>query len=196
MFFRGACAKHQLLRLIKKSMAQIETNRSNGHKKNHPHSLKVDLTPMVDIGFLLITFFILTTNLSMPVATKLMMPKDTGLETPVQQSAVLNIILGKNHQLSYSEGYGRNTIACNFISVRSVIIEKQHKVALALGSRDKTILIIRPSKESTYQDFMRIIDEISINDIKIYYVENPEEKRNTPNLAETEPWGRRSNWYC
>ena len=74
-------------------MAHIEEKalRSVSHK--HHRSLKVDLTPMVDLGFLLITFFILTTSMSQLTATHLIMPKDTdGPKILVQQSAVLNVL--------------------------------------------------------------------------------------------------------
>jgi len=94
-------------------MASIEGGGDDGHKKGRgvkkakKLSTRVDMTPMVDLGFLLITFFIFTATLSSPVAMDLNMPKDTDKpeeDTKIKQSGALTIMLGKGDQVYYYEG--------------------------------------------------------------------------------------------
>ena len=59
---------------------------------------------------------------------------------------------------------------CTFQNLRSVIQEKQKKVAAILGNRLETVLIVYPGDQSTYKNFMEALDEIQINDIRHYFV--------------------------
>ncbi len=131
---------------------------------------------MVDLGFLLITFFVLTTSLSEPSAAALVMPKDSHIETPVKESAVLTLSLMRNDSIAWYDGTSKTKPVlnyCHFNELRSVIQQKQKKVASILGDRNETIIIIYPGKESTYKNFMDALDEISLNDIKHYFVMKP-----------------------
>jgi biopolymer transport protein ExbD len=125
-------------------MASIEGGGDNGHHKKGPGvkkakklSTRVDMTPMVDLGFLLITFFIFTATMSSPTTLDLNMPKDVKDEkqkTEVKQSGVLTIMLGKGDQVYYYEGQlevgeGKNNFkSSNFKDIRKIIIDKKKEV--------------------------------------------------------------------
>ena len=89
-------------------MGEINLNNS-GHgvsrTKSKKLSTRVDLTPMVDLGFLLITFFIFTTTMSDPTAMKLVVPKDTVRDRDkAPEGKTLNIILAGNNRVSFYNG--------------------------------------------------------------------------------------------
>ena len=124
-------------------MASIEGGGDEGHKKGpgvkkaKKLSTRVDMTPMVDLGFLLITFFIFTATLSSPVAMDLNMPKDTEKveeESKIKQSGALTIMLGKGDQVYYYEGELTEENASSlfkqttFKGIRDVIIKKKLEV--------------------------------------------------------------------
>ncbi len=90
-------------------MAEIQQStikHKRGGLRSKKLSTKVDLTPMVDLGFLLITFFIFTTTLSQAHAISLVMPTDEPTTNPsqVSQDKTLQIVLGANNQVAYYYG--------------------------------------------------------------------------------------------
>lgn len=88
----------------------VEGKGQKGGKKVKPKKLstRVDFTPMVDLGFLLITFFMLTTTMIKPQTMEIAMPsKDKVTEeeqTKIKASRAVTIILGKNNKIFYYEG--------------------------------------------------------------------------------------------
>lgn len=79
-------------------------HRRRGVKRIKRHNLRVDMTPMVDLGFLLIAFFIMTTELNKPVSLKLIMPKESGTPVKVENSNALTILLGAGNAVYYYHG--------------------------------------------------------------------------------------------
>lgn len=155
-------------------MSQIE---NNNHGKTRSltgrASLRVDLTPMVDLGFLLISFFMLTTTLSQHSVANLIMPKDSEIETPVGELATLTLIPVGDNEINYYEGRQPAPgliMHCSYNELRDVIQQKRQSVRASLGSEDKTVVIINPGPGASYKNFMDILDEIQINDIQHYFV--------------------------
>jgi biopolymer transport protein ExbD len=157
-------------------MAEMDTS-GGGHQKKGPGvkkskklSTRVDLTPMVDLGFLLITFFIFTTTMSQPTAMKLFLPKDTEKpeeQNKVKESGALSLLLGKNNVVYYYEGTlapdGSNLKTTNYKEVRNIIIDKKKAT-----NPEDFVVVIKPGPESTYKNTVDILDEMFINDVKRY----------------------------
>jgi biopolymer transport protein ExbD len=95
-------------------MAEINTGGGGGKggkTRSKKMSTRIDLTPMVDLGFLLITFFMLTTTLSKPQALPIVMPdkEDKPIDsTKVDDDLALTIILSDKNKIYYYSGLGDN----------------------------------------------------------------------------------------
>jgi biopolymer transport protein ExbD len=167
-------------------MADIDTSGGGGHGKKEGHkrskklSTRVDLTPMVDLAFLLISFFMLTTSLSKPVAMDLAMPKkDVKEKQDVKESKVLNIIADKDDKIWYYEGLhvaGLKTTNYSASGLRQVILNKQKKVN-ALHGLDKKgdtqiIVLVKLADDANYKNMVDILDEIDITKTKIYAIQD------------------------
>lgn len=158
-------------------MAEMEVKSGGGHKgpgvkKGKKLSTRVDLTPMVDLGFLLITFFIFTTTLAEPTSMNLAMPKDTkdpNLENKVKESGSLTLMLGKGNVIYYYYGSDPTKMqTTGYKDVRKLILDKKKSTPV-----DDLYIIIKPDKDATYKNAVDVLDEMTINDIKRYSMIDP-----------------------
>lgn len=185
-------------------MASIDTGSDQGGKKGpgvkkaKKLSTRVDMTPMVDLGFLLITFFVFTATMSSPTTLDLNMPKDIKKEqeqTEVKESSVLTVMLGKADQVYYYEGKlvvdatGNNFKQTTFKGIRDIIVKKKKEVMdryyqrpdpaceAEMKSKGKPVshcadkdfvVIIKPSDDATYKNTVDILDEMTINQVRTY----------------------------
>jgi biopolymer transport protein ExbD len=135
--------------------------------KRHIQSTKVDLTPMVDLGFLLITFFIFTTAMNQPKVMNLFMPDDKGEPMPIKESGALTFMPISNAMLYYYEGKlgSSNMKETELKEIRNLILNKKVK------TREKDFfVVIKPTDRSTYGDLLKVLDEMKINDVKRYSI--------------------------
>jgi len=136
-----------------------------GVKKSKKMSTRVDLTPMVDLGFLLITFFVFTTTMSTPTAMAMNEPKDEpDNEMPVKNSGAMTVLLGRNDQVYYYFGKLSPTESSsqfkssNFRDIRQVILEKKKNTSIG-----DLMYIIKSDKEATFKNAIDILDEMAIS---------------------------------
>src|SRR6476661_6683271 len=107
-----------------------ESGKGKGVRRSKRLSTKIDLTPMVDLGFLLITFFILTKTLSEPKRMDMIMPAGEA-DTPYGESTVLTLIPLQNEKILFYNGDPADAMSYHDYGViapsgiRSLIIKKQ-----------------------------------------------------------------------
>jgi len=159
-------------------MAELQTNNSKkkGNKRINKKSTRVDLTPMVDLGFLLLTFFVFTTALSLPTTMQLDMPKGEIRDDNICASCVITVLLDKGNIIQYYEGDLTNhppVKETNFSpdGIRKIIMEKRRSVKAIRGNADEITLIIKPSDVSSFQNFVDMMDEVAISNVKRYYMD-------------------------
>ena len=175
-------------------MAELDTSggghkKGPGVKKGKKLSTRIDLTPMVDLGFLLITFFMFTTTLAKPKTMEINMPYKDPLmkdedKNKIKNSVALTILLSKNHRIYYYEGIGddpnkqpdyKATTFAQKNGIRDEIISKKKMVDDlkrngTLTAKDQATVLIKPDTTSTYSDLVNILDEMNINDVKVYAI--------------------------
>lgn len=171
-------------------MAAIEESGGGGHGKGDGKvrgkkmSTRVDMTPMVDLGFLLITFFMLATTMSKPTSMSLAVPDKTEDQEkptePLKASKVLTLFMGDNDDVYYLDGIAADddkaqtelkTTRYGF-DLRSVIFASQKRINAA-NPKDKDgneafVVVIKPTAVSTYKNMVDVLDEMAITKTKRY----------------------------
>ena len=177
-------------------MAELNTGDGGGKKggkvRSKKANAKVDLTAMVDLAFLLITFFMLTTTLSKPQSMSLGLPdkNEKGEDIKVDENRTVTLLLGDDNKLVFYMGLlatplaGPKDLTFGKDGIRQEL-EKRKKEDLAYstakGKPDQgMIVIIKPSKKSNYKNVIDILDEMAISSIPTYSIVNdysPEETK-------------------
>ncbi|RTY64111.1 biopolymer transporter ExbD [Flavobacterium sp. GSP27] len=177
-------------------MAELNTGDGGGGKggkvRSKKQNSKVDLTAMVDLAFLLITFFMLTTTLSKPQSMDLGLPDKEddpkiNKDIKVDENRTLTIMLGENNKVVYYMGLlatpiaGPKDIAYGKNGIRKELLARKKSVVEHTGNKDKgVIVIIKPSKKSNYRNLVDILDEMAIVGVPTYAIVNdfsPEETK-------------------
>jgi len=162
-------------------MAEIQ-NQDNRNKRGGVRSKKlstrVDLTPMVDLGFLLITFFIFTTTMQQANSMKLVVPDDSPINDPptAAESKTISLILQDNDVIHYYQGLSKEQVQSTNYSaagLRAVLQQKMQDVRKRFGNSDEAVVLIKPTSDATYRNIIAVLDEIQINGIKKYVLMEP-----------------------
>jgi len=136
----------------------------------------VDLTAMVDLAFLLITFFMLTTSLSKSQAMDIAKPIADIPDQPYPASRTVTILLGKDNSIVWYKGEMEKTTPqrVNFKRLTNVLAQNKKEIA-HLHQNDPgkfMIVIIKPTQGSSYKNFVDVLDEMSVNDVKSYLIDD------------------------
>lgn len=171
-------------------MAAIEESGGGGGKgdgkvRGKKMSTRVDMTPMVDLGFLLITFFMLATTMSKPTAMSVFFPdkqdKTEEEQTePLKASKVLTLFMGANDDVYYLDGISADDDNAQAslkttrygAELRDVIFASQKRINAANPKDDKGneafVVVIKPTDVSSYKNMVDVLDEMAITKSKRY----------------------------
>jgi len=149
--------------------------------------IRVDMTPMVDLGFLLITFFMFTTNFTKPNVMDLGLPAKDSNPHPIIENVIgdknqVTFILGKDNRVFYHQSNENDLNAGNlketdFSGVKiSKIISEAYKNAPA---PEKFTIIVKPTDEANYKNFVDALDNIAIS------------KKERYGITDIKPWEKK-----
>ncbi|MCW3075001.1 MAG: hypothetical protein JWP69_2070 [Flaviaesturariibacter sp.] len=157
-------------------MTEIMVSNSKG-RKGIAKALKIDMTPLVDLAFLLITFFIFTRAIGEAKAMKLFMPADG--ESALGESSALTLILGADNKvLAYAGNW-------NTAKERNQMMQTSYSLGDGIGNivrakqtamqhnRSNLMVLIKPTAGASYENIVNALDEMLINGVKRYAIVEP-----------------------
>ncbi|MCJ8153592.1 biopolymer transporter ExbD [Chryseobacterium sp. SSA4.19] len=154
-------------------MAEIVAQEKQGGSKQRKKLIRIDMTPMVDLGFLLITFFMFTTNFTKPNVMDLGLPAKDHSPNPVPKPPIdidvknqITVILGKNNRVFYhqssKEDLSKNNLketSFSGLNINKVISEAYNKAP----RKDIFTIIVKPTDDANYKNFVDVLDNIAIS---------------------------------
>lgn len=164
-------------------MGEVDTSqgggKNDGKKRSKKMSTKIDMTPMVDLAFLLITFFMLTTTFNKPKTMEINMPDKTEKKDEenmkVAASRTLTIILAKGDAVYWYQGDNNpETMKLNKTDfneqngIRKVISDKSKEIMAASGK--DAVILIKSMDNAKYKNLVDMLDEMHITNQKIYAI--------------------------
>ena len=165
-------------------MAEVqgqEKGGKDGKVRSKKQSTRVDMTPMVDLGFLLITFFMFTTTFSKPNVMNLGLPakpkeNQKPPDTEIKLSNSISILIGKDNRVFWHQQDNTSLTDANLNEttfdregIRKII--QQAKAGAA--DQTKFTVIIKPTDDAVYKNFVDILDEMAITKSEQYGVTDP-----------------------
>jgi biopolymer transport protein ExbD len=155
-------------------MAEISGDSGGGHGKKggkvraKKQSTRVDMTPMVDLAFLLLTFFILTSTFNKSKTMEVTMPDKVTKEeeqTKINENDILNVVLAESDKIYYWTGLTPPAEVTNYSKdgIRKILFER-------IRQNPKLMILIKPKDESRYNNMVDILDEMEITQMKRYAI--------------------------
>ncbi|RFP66841.1 biopolymer transporter ExbD [Hymenobacter lapidiphilus] len=149
-------------------MASIQPTAApkSGKPRAKKRSFHPDMTPMVDLAFLLLTFFMLTTTFNKPSVMELAMPAP-GPESPVDPKKALTLLLDRNSEVRYFFGLNPGPDASQ-LHTTTLAADGLRQVLLRFQQQPGGVVLIKPSNQASYQSLVDVLDEMNITGQRKY----------------------------
>lgn len=143
-------------------MAQVSAPAVRGRRR----TLHIDMTPMVDLAFLLLTFFVLTMTINKSYVLPLTQPDDdpNANHPTVKRERVLTLTLGADDTILYTFGLETEQSTHYGTSALGKVVEE------SLLKRPDLVVLIKPTAKARYQNLIDVLDELNLARVKHYYL--------------------------
>ena len=147
-------------------ISQSSGSSSRVHIRSKKLSTRIDMTPMVDLAFLLLTFFILTTTLNKLKVMEIAMPEKTIETMPVPERCVLTLLLDGGGKVYWRQGVSipkLETVKFSHDPINKLLTTKNTEI-------DEMLVLVKASDKSKYKNLVDIVDELALAKIARYCI--------------------------
>jgi len=153
-------------------IARIHAKDEKSRKADR-RQIDVDMNPMVDLAFLLLTFFMLATTFSKPQALELLVPAkpnpdDIAQETPVKESKTMSLVICED-KLVYYRGITDP-------EKHEITFETEDLMRLLRSAKADTeglVVLVKPLPEARFEGIVAVLDALRNADIERYALDEP-----------------------
>ena len=143
-------------------------SHGKGKKKKRRVGVRLDMTPMVDVAFLLLTFFMLTTAFRLPQTMEISIPEDDAEKNQVKiaESNILQVRVTADNAIFWNQG-NNPPQKTDLKSLRQVFVDRSEKniqdgKGATLKDKYKLIVLIKIDKKAKYENMINVVDELDL----------------------------------
>ena len=137
------------------------------HKKGRRLGIRIDMTPLVDVAFLLLTFFMLTTSMSRPQTMEINLPPDDKVKVEIAESNLLTLRVNSKGEIFWNTGIEKPA-RLEFKGLRSFLRERA-------TTNPKLVVLLKIDREGKYSMMVNIIDELNLATITRFSIAQMED---------------------
>jgi biopolymer transport protein ExbD len=130
-----------------------------GAKRKRRTGVHLDMTPMVDVAFLLLTFFMLTTTLSTPQVMEISLPPDNKATIEMAQSNLITLRVRRDQSIFWNKGQDA-PVRMQQSELRTLLLQN-------LKANPKLATLIKIDREAKYQTLVDIIDDLNVTQLQL-----------------------------
>jgi biopolymer transport protein ExbD len=139
-------------------MGAVDTPQASsrgGKKKKGRVAIRIDMTPMVDVAFLLLIFFMVTTVFRLPQAMEINLPPEASGEAEVNERNLLYLRVDPADSLWYNVGFD-SPKPMSWVELRGLLNERKSAVG------DKLTIVAKINRKARYSTMVDLLDEFNV----------------------------------
>ena len=146
---------------------QPRSHSKKKRKKSKRLGIRIDMTPLVDVAFLLLTFFMLTTSMSRPQTMEINLPPDD-VKVEIAESNLITLRVNEKGEVFWNLGI-ETPEKIEFTKLRGFIRERAQ-------ANTKLVTLVKIDPKAKYEIMVNIMDELNQADMQRFSVARMTEK--------------------
>ncbi len=143
-------------------VAAPKEKKGKKHKKGRRLGIRIDMTPLVDVAFLLLTFFMFTTSMSRPQTMEINLPPDDKVKVEIAESNLLTLRVNARGEMFWNTGI-ESPKRLDPKELRKFLKEKSQ-------GNPKLTTLVKVDREGKYIMLVNLIDELNLAQIQRFSI--------------------------
>jgi biopolymer transport protein ExbD len=135
-------------------VAERKSHGKSKKKKGRRLGVRIDMTPLVDVAFLLLTFFMYTTSMSRPQTMEINLPPDKNIKVEIAESNLMTLRVNDKGTIYWNFGMDAPKII-DFKDLRAFLVDKQTAIP-------KLTVLLKIDRLGKYKTMVDLIDELNL----------------------------------
>ena len=132
-----------------------QRGKGKKRKKGRRLGIRIDMTPLVDVAFLLLTFFMYTTSMSRPQTMEINLPPDKDVKVEIAESNLMTLRVNDKGAIFWNIGIEAPQ-KIEFKNLRAFLMEKG-------GANPKLTVLLKIDRQGKYDMMVNLIDELNLS---------------------------------